>query len=470
MGDFIRDQFSRFDEMDDGWDRPDASVWEQAQRQIPVAAKPVWMNGMAMMASAAGILLLLAGGYILSLRQEVSELKTALETEQAEAQQANDEVSVLEKKYAEERAALISENEKLQLENSGIAKQKNKEERQLRQQRQTIENIALQKTLKKQSAAPVAETSEPDQNSALAELTEPATTAPVSGQNLASLPQKPTLLQAQRVADFNIPTRITPVKARSDRFEIGYEYALLGLKVPLQSDLKAKNTTTADPVNKTIFTHSHGVLFGFSPKQNWFIRTGLRTAQLSMEQYQKSGVFYDKSGEYLKPDGATANDVSLNSRTPYSELESEITLAIPSDANLKTGDWLAFTTYERFRQRYYQVPVGVEYFHGKGRLQWHLQGGVQWNRVVFEDYLLKAWAESKNWGVPVDKVKVLTKDIPSKQFMSAFAGIGLNYRLTGHWHARAGMTYSYDFINNTTGISNSQLIGNAFKLGLNYRF
>jgi opacity protein-like surface antigen len=166
-----------------------------------------------------------------------------------------------------------------------------------------------------------------------------------------------------------------------------------------------------------------------------------------------------------------ANDISLSSRTPYNELESKITLTIPQDANIKTGDWLAFTIYERIRQRYYQVPIGLEYFHGRGRLQWQLQGGALLNKVVFDDYLLKAWVESKSEGLPIDKVKVITKVVPSKNYAGVYAGIGLNFQVTEHWHTRAGMTYNYDFINNNkTGISNSQLIGSAFRLGLNYRF
>ncbi len=469
MEDFFKNKLNEFEESGDGWDKPDPEVWEQAQRQIFVPAGRFPVAGI-LIKSGVALLVLLLGGYIWHLHQDHDELKKSLENQQQQITQLTRQIAAAEQANQEKQQLALIENEKLKAENAAISQQNQAFRQQLERQRNPETQFSpLQKFDRPAAPAATDETEKLSNNATPPAALTQEKPAAVEVANISRLPEKPIAFEVTEPLPLTVPAQTTPLKNAEKRFEIGYEYALLGLKIPVQSDFKDQNAIS-DQVNKTVFTHSHGVYFAFSPKQNWFVRTGLRTAEMTLEQSRQSGVYYDKSGEYLKPDGATANDVSLALRTPYSQLESEITLAIPTDANLKTGDWLVFGTFERLRQRHYQVPFGISWFQGNKRLQLQLSGGVQWNLVVFDNYFLKAWVESKSIVLPVDEVKLQTKDVPSSQYLGAYAGFGLNYRLTQSWHLRSGLSYHYDFNQKSSKFSNSREIGSAFSLGLNYRF
>ncbi len=472
MEDFLKNKLNEFEDSNDGWDRPDPQVWEQAQGQILAPVTPVGMTSTFVKAGVV-LLLLMMGGYIWYLQQQKNDLQIAFDGQGEQLEQLSQELASVEEKNLAEHQGLALKNEELHAENTAISNKNAALQKQFQQQQQVIsllnnKNKSLLKARNQAVALHVLQKDNP-LNSQVPSQEKNETPLTLTSLNIHLLPEKQFLLHSEPLKTPEVPVQTIPNIQRWEQFELGYEYALLGLKIPIQSDFKDLNST-ANTVNKTVTTNSHGVYFAFSPKRNWFVRTGLRTAQMTLEQTSEAGVYYDKSSEYLKPNGTTANDISLNVRTPYSELESEITLDIPQDANLKTGDWLLFGTYERIRQRYYQVPIGVSYFQGLGRLQWQVQGGVSWNKVVFDDYFLKAYVQSKTNDLPVAKVKVLTKDVPATQYMGAYAGLGLNYRLTQSWHVRTGLTYSYDFNNKSNKFSNSKGITSAINLGLNYRF
>lgn len=468
MEDFLRNKLNEFEESNDGWDRPDAGVWERAQGQIIAAPKSTLKPKSLVWAGVLALLLLMAG-YTWHLQQQLADLQSDLKTQHEKLTQQQ---LLAKENHNAEMRELTSAHEKLQSANASITKKNEGLEKLVKQQQATISSLktnyqSLQKTNHKADKTSIAGI-QPIETADLAVI-ESQNPKAVSLENMTLLPAKAIALESSELPTLVVPVKTVLPQKHWPKFEVGYEYALLGLKIPVQADFKDLNAIST-PASKTVFTHAHGVYFAYSPKRNWFVRTGLRTAQMTLEQSQESGVYYDKSSEYLKPNGTTANDISLAVRTPYSELESEITLDIPQDANLKTGDWLVFGTYERLRQRYYQVPLGISYFHGNKRLQWQLQGGMQWNKVVFDDYFLKAYVWSKTKVLPVDKVKVLTKDVPSTQYLSAYAGIGLNYQLTQSWHLRSGLAYCFEFNDKSNEFSNSQKIANAFSLGLNYRF
>lgn len=99
-----------------------------------------------------------------------------------------------------------------------------------------------------------------------------------------------------------------------------------------------------------------------------------------------------------------------------------------------------------------------------------VMGGVIWNKVVFEDYFLKVYVQSKANELPVDKVKILTKGVPAVQYLGAYAGLGLNSQLLQSWHLITAMTHSYDINDKSNKFLNSKEITYAFSFGLNYRF
>ncbi len=469
---YLRKKLEDYSETSDGWDKPDSNVWAQAQQGISVFDKSKKVRFNALWKVGFFLFLLFSIGYILFIQRENQYLKLKLDKKTEEIHQ-NQEIAVSEKKLLKETASLIIENEKLAVQNETILKQKNDLEQLVKYQQKAIfqlknDNQTLQKSLKNNTAIASTENTEQSNEKELRTKKTYGNTAIVSEQNITLLSKKLIKLKSLDFPKLNTSTPLISFKSKRKKFETGYEYALLGLNIPIESGFDDFDKTSS---NNRIYSHAHGFYFAYAPKKNLYIRTGLRTTSTSIQQSSKLGVVYDKSGEYVKQNGEIGNDFGMSTKTPFSDTKSDISVDIPQGADLENGDLLLVNFSDYQDLRYFQIPLGLEYFHGRGKWQWHLQGGVQWNQIVLGNYTLKTEIYAKDQKLPIDKIKVSNKPKSSKQYFSTYAGFGLNFQISEAFHARADLAYTYDFIKNTSkDFSNSQLFNNAFKLGLNYRF
>ena len=481
---FIKNKFNELDGQSDGWDVPDADVWGQAVNRMPVATQPAAFYKMPFLKLAAGaVLLLLAGGYMFLLNQKVNTLETALNQQKIIIEKSDEQILNNEKETGE----LIAENKHLKKENNLIKKEKTVLEKTSIEQRRTInflknKNEIIQEKKKERSffKKEIIENEKAAEKNLLNLPTDQEEFRNLANRNALA----PDLLNLKdlvnltptTINNLNIPSnifskKITPIKKRNKKIEIGYEYNFSKIKIPSVQDFKDIKTIDKNSANNVFNVKFHGLNMAFSPKRNLFIKTGFRKAVFDTHQNIKTGWYYDKDQEYTKPDGTVGNNLALAMNTPYSKQESAINIDVPEDVDIKSGDVLVVHLEEYQTVESYQVPLGLQYFFSENRLQWFLEGGLQWNKMVFSDYKLTAEIEdvkSDQW--EVDGIDYFSKPSFSDQFFSAYGGLGINYHLIGNWQIRAAYNCQFNFIKNKKEFSNSELNSTSINLGLNYRF
>lgn len=474
LEDFLRKKLGEFDDSNDGWDKPDPEVWNSAKAEIPVFgnAKPFALKGLLIGGFCA--ILFFLGGYIHHLQKENKDLKIALNNQKEQLDDIARTVATLTEKRSKETAEWNSQNEKLERENNKIFKQKDdleniiqKQEKTIASQKNNIQAKGISKTpgfLNAKNNIPLPSETQVVDNLKKEKNPELQNIAVLSLKTFETTPSQFPILK----------TPIIPISAPKktfNKFEIGYEYGIPNIKIQSKRAFDDLKATSEGLTNEVFNGKSHGVYFAFSPKQNLFIKTGIRKASFDIKQTYKTGLFYDKSKEYIKDDGKIGNDFDLNLNTSYSDQRSTIAITVPSDVNLKSDDVLFFTIYENQNIESYQVPLGLQYFIGNQRFSWFMEGGVQWNKLVFSNYQLKTIVEdSKSKEFVVDKIE-FDSDSFSKQFLSVYGGLGFNYQLTTHWQLRTTYLVNYILINKqSTDFSKADLTSRSFNMSLNYRF
>ncbi len=472
LEDFLRKKLSDFSEISDSWDKPDAGVWVQAQQEFPGFAKSKSFRFDTFWKVGLFLLLLFSIGYIIFLQRENHVLKLELDKKTEEIWQ-NQEIAVSDENLLEKSTTIIADNEKLATQNKLLYKQKTEIEHLFRLQQESIirltnENQGLQNSIKKNTSLAPALSNISDIKSGSTKNINTGKAIAKDHQSIHFLFKKTNKIEGPGFPKLDVSISFIPLKKKRRKFEVGYEYALLGLNIPVETGF---GDLSKNKSNNRVYAQAHGFYFAYAPQKNLYIRTGLRTSTTTVQQNSKLNVEYDKSGEYIKQNGAIGNDLKFDTKTFDNHTKSDITVEIPQGAAIENGDFLIVNFSDYQNLRYFQVPLGVEYFYGKGRWQWHLQGGIQWTQITFGDYTLNAKIYTKDEELPVDKIKVYSKSQPSKQYFSSYGGFGLNFQISETLHARADLAYTYDFINiKSKDFSNSQFFSNAFKLGLNYRF
>ena len=473
MEDFFKNKFNDPDSSTDGWDIPDTAVWERAKQQIVLTNKLGYFTWKSLAIISGITVFLFLSGYLWWQNHEIKTLKIELNQQKEKNEQALKTHDSLEKKYEEEKSRLLTEKEYVGNEKKLITEQMEKLEETVSQQRAVISQLKSKEVVSAVNARSANNTEIVKENKIeILPSEKEETKQSVKVQNLKYLQQKSSLLYLSKIPELNTSTQIKPVKKKKGTFEIGYEYAWTNVKMPANRDFKDLKSTAENSTKNIFNAHTNGINFAFSLNRNLFITTGFRGTSFEMEQNLKTGLFYDESKEYQKTDGTTGNDFELNLNTPYAVQRSTIGVNVPEDKDLKSGDVLVIYLQESQKIRSYQVPLGLQYFFGLQNLQWYLEGGMQWNKTVVSDYqIITKFEDDKSEELFVEKIEYDSQPSFSKQFISTYARVGLNYKLAHNWYARAGYQYQFNFIkNNLKGVSSTELNSTSINLGLNYRF
>lgn len=495
---FLRDKFAEDNTSSDGWDVPNPKIWEEAQLHIPnyPIQEKKDRKGIVII-----LLLLLIGAYISWSLLRINQLEKELNTQENLFAKIEKENNITNEKHLLDNEILIQENNNLNNKNKELEVQLNNynntnDRIDLVEKKYNIvnkkkelfitENNDLQNRLALQSAEISSLKNQNDRlnrqlnhkniiyaNQAIKNNTTPQREKRLSHVNIAKLSPYKTWIETNNNTQqrLNINQITIPQTTQNKRFEIGYSYALTSVNTGYKKDFKDFEIASDGYEKNKALIHSHGINLGFSPKgNNWFIQTGFNTAFAKISQHTKSSIIYDESNEYNNIEGSKVNDIEVNARTLFGENKSLVSVKIPENSNIETGDILYFDTEESQQQQRYNIPLGVAYFHGKRKLKWLVKGGVEWNRIVSKNYTINADVYSSEGIFPIDNIEISKDGSSSSQFIGTYAGLGADYQISSRWHARAEMAYHYNFINKSTEFSTSDLITRDFRLGLNYRF
>ncbi len=473
LGDFLRKKLDDFDESAGSWNAPDPEVRGNILDRITAPAPAAPTTSPIPVIVLVALLQIAAIAYIWYLQNQIGQLESHLK-QQPQAGQVNLTDPALVEKYAAEIASLKAENTQLR----AAGAEREGREAQLNQQARTqlttinqlrAENRFLQGRLAERPPAQLDKLPDQphstDKKQPTAALALSAPSLPSPGLKMLSAPEQ----QFPEIA--LLPTLpITRAKA-SKRWEAGYDFALLRMDIPQTRSFKNQRLASENTQNNRVTTAAHGLSFAYSPAPHWWIRTGLRTATINHQSRSRLGLAYNRTNESDLPNGDKANELTFTTRTAYSETRGAFNITLERGAELEEGDLLEITIRDQQRLQYLQAPFEIAYFSGAGRLQWMLRSGLQWNQLSFGDYTFTVFTEARGRPILVNRGRVLSQDIPVRHFISAQAGLGLNYRLFGQLYARASANYSYQFINhNHSDISGSANTGADLTLGLHYRF
>ncbi|GJM33567.1 MAG: hypothetical protein DHS20C18_25680 [Saprospiraceae bacterium] len=472
LGDFFRKKFDDFDESGGDWMRPDRAVRDEVLQQIDVsgAAKPNYAK--FILIAIIGLFLLATFGYIFYLQQQVVDLKTALQIQNEQSEASNMAVASLEKKYLNEKTRLLLKSEQLQCSNDELVQREKDLDGLMQSQQSAVlqlqeENRILQKKINDSVLTPIAK------NNVLDEVADAKENKLKMNlvQKLPALLINPFTFNENYPLKLSLPTQIRPLKSNRKRFEIGYEYALLGFDMAINRTFENQRLASESAQTNKISTPSHGFYFAWSPKKNWWIRTGLRNTSIQLQRRFVLGLAYNRTNETTRPGEPIRNELLLKTSTAFTEIKSAFDISIERGQELQEGDLLEVRIQDHLSLKYMQIPLGIEYFYGSGKLTWLFQGGFQYNRISFGDYRFITTVEARGRILPVDRRRILSQAFSNKQFLSTYAGLGLDYQIFNGWHARGSFNYHYNIIKNSTNeFPGSSKRGTALKLSLNYRF
>ncbi|MFK7936471.1 MAG: hypothetical protein AB8G22_23350 [Saprospiraceae bacterium] len=269
----------------------------------------------------------------------------------------------------------------------------------------------------------------------------------------------------------NIPLKKSPKVAPGQRFEAGLKLSFLPYSVPISSNIANVGSIQGNSEDYEGITDISGLKLGIGLRPNLYLQTGIRPANFGLINTSISGIIYDKSSEFTRSNGTVANNIILESRTSFSDVDQSITVEIPAGTELETGDLLLMTLTNFQNVDFLQIPLGISFFQGKKRWQLEYMGGLIYNFVDASNYDIQAEFQANNIDIPVGDIRIINEDNASSHFLTAYLGIGANYRLSNRWHARANLTIE----DNSHNFDSKQFfrfndVGVGLNFSLNYRF
>ncbi|MEL6864992.1 MAG: hypothetical protein AAFP19_11255 [Bacteroidota bacterium] len=473
------------------WMRPDADVRANVLADISTLPKRrgmVFWPHWGMM--AMGLSLLTAFFYIIYLHKNTTLLHQTLHEQQSQItiirKELQEQKTIYTKKIVElqqEKTSALNEQQALQQQFEDLKKQQEAQqmaidlivEERVWTQTQSREQEAIKKA-SSQVNDPLADQEKASQV-AMQERGESAKVRTLSPSPVLSS-KIPVLLSSKAYGlpsslldpiDFVKPLR----KKKAPLFEVGYTYGRMQVSTPTLHRFEKQlsiDDKIGDQIND-LLAHAHELSLAYGINRKWWVRAGVRRASAKVKSASGIAFSYDKTNEYLNDQGNVANRFLLTTATGHAEVTSDIGVVFERDFIPDKGTLFRTTINDSYELDFLQIPVGIDYFHGSGRLQWLLQGGVQWTNVQFKNYVVSTFFEYEDGKALEARGITRGEASPSKQYMSAYGGIGLDYECLSNWHIRAGLMYTHDFINiDKTKFSNSAQRGTTFKLGLHYRF
>ncbi|MCR9290276.1 MAG: hypothetical protein NXI23_23130 [Bacteroidetes bacterium] len=510
IGDFFRKRLD--DDMpNEDWANPDLEIDSKVLNQITQPNKPISKGwGGVILKSGIGILLLLMGGYIIYLNQELSVAKNKIIGRTDIVENAKPESNIqddfntktteikdaLIAKLEAEKENLLFEKEKLNQLNEELLGEITKQSINP-VQRETVkinsENYDAIKTLREEKEILLAENQRLNQltdqllneNNVLEEQqnTHQQSYTQMENEN-NELKDSLSLLSSLVVENMNSETEkildkepIIPeekIDAKNHkRFALGYEYSRQKWDIPINRTFAEQRLVSENGRNENISTNVHGLNFAFSPKQNWWIKSGLRFTQINIESTYNMGLAYSATNEITDLiSRTTTNTLNVKTYTPFSISDNSVTVLFEEDRAPEEGSLLEYQAEDNLSINSWQIPIGLERQFNAGRTFLFIQGGVQLNSISIKEYTFRTTIlDNERNPLNIVRESLDAQGVNNKLFLNIYGEFGIEQPIFQEWYLRAALNYSYNFLkNNSSNISNQAKTGTAFRLGLNYRF
>ena len=503
IGDFFRKRLDG-DMSNEDWANPDMEIDNKVLNQISHPNKPISKGwGGVILKSGIGILLLLMGGYIIYLNQELSAAKNELIGRTDIVESIKSELNLEDNsntKTIELKDALIAkleaQNENLFLENEKLLRE-NTDQSINSGQREVIklntENDDAIKILREEKEILLAENQKLNQltehllaekNVLEGKLNEQEQSYTQMEKDNNILKDSLSLLSSLVAENMNSETEKIPEEEpivpeeKTDtknhkRFAMGYEYSRQKWDIPINRTFSEQRLVSENGRNENISTNVHGLDFAFSPKQNWLIKSGLRFTQLNVESTYNMGLAYSPVNETPDPlSGGIFNTLNVNTKSSFLTSDNSVNVLFEPNRAPEEGSLLEYQAEDNLSINSWQIPIGLERQFNAGRTFLFIQGGVQLNSISIKEYTFRTTIlDSERNPLNIVRESLDAQGVNNKLFLNIYGEFGIEQPIFQEWYLRAALNYSYNFLkNNSSNISNQAKTGTAFRLGLNYRF
>lgn len=486
MDEFFKNRLNNFDDSDGDWDLPSERPWENAQGNFPKHPKKRRFNGSNLALMLLGLTLTGAVWFIYFQQKNIADLKSKFATVEAEIILTKNAFSDIEKEFLDLKTHFSEMNSELVFQNKNAAN----------------EIAFLQKREKKNTVILVANSSQINRQSIEIEklnfennqLQKQITTfkteeekrlntsknkALLSQRTIKSLPEIATLsaslLKDESIVCANVlmpkPIKI-PRKRNWKKNEIGFYLTNTQYQIPLTYNFFDANPIAVNNAVQTLNTYGLGLDFGRSLKKNLFLKTGIQIGGGTIHRNLFSALPYDKSGEFMNPNGNFSNDWLLETNSPLGSVENRLMFNVPQGADIPDGDLVSLELQNIQELVFLKMPIGFDYYIGKKRWKSWSQAGFSMNATFLGDYLASGTLNHNNEDIPVENFNLLDEREIGSTFINAYFGIGVDYRVGSRIHLRGG--YSKEFNVFTTAkllpAASPNFDTDALKFGLHFRF
>ena len=480
---FFKNRINRLEKEDGDWDRPEVDVFGQAQKHFPSYPQKKKKDRKIWWLLLIGLLLMTWIGYTVYLNKKINVLGAELEIAGQHLQQNKADSEKTKTNLSNKIKTLQSKTEKQINTIEQLTAAQNQLSQQIKQESQNVQKISsknniLQGQISEQLFGQNLIIGEIKRENILAFNPVMKTSQRITNQvkqiQSAGLNEIVWSKDVEKELKISIHLQKPKLKyPKPKRFEIGLYLSSLYYEMPLAytfSKLESEEKGSASfPIQMT----SPRLHFAYALNSRLWLTTGFRKANYQLNKKFDSELIYDKENEYINADGKTVNEFNLNIQTGYSTGNNEIGIEIPQDSDIANGDildakWQFIQTFQ-----FTQMPIGMQYFLGEQKWQCHLSGGLAWNKVTSGTYFIEPEIFYDNEKIEVEENKKKEAFESNNTFLSAYAGIGLNYQMTENWQIRTSIFAEQSFNSNKTlkdkKVNTSQF-GKVLEIGLNYRW
>lgn len=482
LEDFFKRRINDFDSPNDGWDLPDEDVWSQAKIHFPNHPQKKRSDRKLMFIVLFLLILGMITGYVFYLQNELVKKSNEFDLAKKEIKNKNNTITILEKTIAKVQEDLIQEKINTQNATSSLTQSqqtntktifnqsknsqvlKNENQKWIGELMKTPSDLASFREAKSLSPKEVDASFNSSEDTS--RVSTVSTVASITSLNYP-IPNELSLLKLEVLPVINLSIAM-PYRERS---EIGIDFIHRNFEMPLEYDfekLEKEDYGKKDwsfPIN----TRGFQVRLSFEFFSNLWLTSGWRRTRGGFDKIFSDKLIYDKSSEYINDKGETVNEFDITTQSSFSDSGSTINFEIPDGTSINNGDFILTDWNYAQEYTFTQIPLGINYFIGKNKLKWNLQGGIGWNRVTFSEYFEKTQLSYDNEFLPIKNDGKTKRNEFKTRFMNIYGGVGFDYALNKYWMIRSAFIFEKNFLQKDP-ILDSNSISKGFNLGLSHRF
>lgn len=470
---FFKNRINDFDKSTDGWDLPNESVWRNARNDFPnYPQKKKWnwkLGALIVIVST----LVLEGGYIYYLKNELVKTSKGIEIIQGQRGNKNNTIAIiekevfkieseLEKRKLNKQNLIVSPTQKNQIPIGFILNQDELNKSINRGSASTQIYLNSKDELNSFSIGNIETTGlRNDFKIAVAEST-PISFSFIEIENVFPIKK------LDLISEYNVV--IPKLKQKKEKFELEINYNSLNFETPLTYDFEKleKKDFGENESSFPIQFKGGGLHLSYNIRTKLWLSVGLRRTIGGFENIFVDKLIYDKSGEYIDNEGKIINEFKIITQTGFSDSGSSIDFEIPNGTNINDGDLFEAEWNYSQKYKFTNIPVGVNYYMGNDELNCFIKVGLGWNKVSLGKHFVEARLSYDNEILPIKRNQESEKEL-SSQFVNGFVGAGLDYKLNPIWNARASFILEKNFIQKSE-VLRSNSTSKVFNIGLSYRF